>query len=204
MTVANGQTFGSLYQRLIFSVFRKFFWSLIRYLLFSCMHNLMISFFHLVQVTLLVFALVLSKVWVLYPTKLVKFQVTWSFWILMAWELWIYMHLMTPKECLEFFTAIEVYISERLSLLGDFNSVTDPLDRLSGNLDRTSTQLFDLLLRHNLEEIEGPHHLMFSYHHPSVRSRKSHMDRIYVNFLHLCLWGYSTFSPYSDHYLVEV
>ena len=92
-----------------------------------------------------------------------------------------------PKEYLEFFTDIEAYFLESLYLLEDFNLVTDSLNRLSGNLDRTSTHLSELLLKHSLEEIEGPHHLIFSCHHPSVSSRKSHLDKIYVNFLHLCL-----------------
>ncbi len=41
---------------------------------------------------------------------------------------------------------------------------------------------------------------MFTYHHPSLVQRKSHLDRIYVNFVNHRLKGYASHVSISDHY----
>ncbi len=51
-------------------------------------------------------------------------------------------------------------------------------------------------------EPEGVQHQCFSYHHPSLANHKSRLDRIYINYTSPCLWGYSQYVSFSDHYLV--
>ncbi len=97
---------------------------------------------------------------------------------------------------------MSTFLTSGTILLGDFNSVTDPADRLSRNLDRTSHILDKILLRHDFVEIDGSHRNTFSYFYPSIASRKSQIDRIYVNFQNPCLRGYSSFISVSDHYLI--
>ncbi len=86
-----------------------------------------------------------------------------------------------------FFEAMSTFLTSGTILLRDFNSVIDPSDRLSGNLDGTSHMLDVILLNHNFVEIDGSHRGTFSYFHPSISSRKSQIDRIYVNFHNPCL-----------------
>ena len=89
-------------------------------------------------------------------------------------------------------------------LLGDFNSVVAPGDCLSQQLDTTSLQLCWILNAHNFIEPPGSHLLTFTYHHPTVPSRKSHLDHIYVNFVapHLC--AFTSHAAFSDHYAVSL
>ncbi len=42
---------------------------------------------------------------------------------------------------LKFFHDMQAFVTDNTILLGDFNSVTDLADRLSGKLDRTSNEL---------------------------------------------------------------
>ena len=87
-------------------------------------------------------------------------------------------------------------------VLGDFNSITDNADRLSGNLDATSISL-DLLLKElDLHEIPGLYQKTFTYQHPSISSHKSQLDRIYVNFGTDKLKAYTSHISFSDHDLV--
>ncbi len=103
-----------------------------------------------------------------------------------------------------FFEVMSTFLISGKILLRDFNSMTDPSDRLSGNLDGTSHMLDVILLNHNFVEIDGSHRGTFSYFHPSISSRKSQIDRIYINFHNPCLQGYSSFIYISDHYLIRM
>ena len=104
---------------------------------------------------------------------------------------------------IQFFRAdVSIQKVEKTLLLGDFNSVTDSCDRLSGQLDGTSTILHDFLSENGLHEPLGLYKNSFSYFHPSLSNRKSHLDCIYVNFPANALWGYCSHMPCSDHYLV--
>ena len=87
-------------------------------------------------------------------------------------------------------------------VLGDFNSIMDQKDGKSLKLDSTSPQLLSILKSHYLVELEGVQHQCFTYHHPSLADCKSRLDRIYVNYVSPCLWGYSQHVSFSDHYLV--
>ncbi len=98
-----------------------------------------------------------------------------------------------------FFHDCTSYFSSDVVLGGDFNSVIDPQDRLSGNLDSTSMQLQQCL--NSFTEPPGSYLTSFTYHHPLDPSHKSHLDRFYVNFDHPWI-GYSLPSPLSDHYMV--
>ncbi len=102
----------------------------------------------------------------------------------------------------DFYLQMGDFVSERTMLAGNFNSVTSSSDHLSGNLDGTSTLLKMELLILGFEEISGSHLGMFTYHHPSLSTHKSQLDRIYVNFPHVVLHRYSVVNPYSDHYAV--
>lgn len=65
------------------------------------------------------------------------------------------------------------------TVLGDFNSVISMADRNSHALDATSGQLQSLLKCFDFVEPKGSHLYSFSYQHPSLSNRKSHLDRIY-------------------------
>ncbi len=93
-------------------------------------------------------------------------------------------------------------MSDQTVLLGDFNSVIDRMDRVSGNLDQTSALLHDLLMANSFVEPNGTHHFSFTYHHPSLAMHKSRLDCIYINFSIISLSGYCQHVPFSDHYLV--
>ena len=90
------------------------------------------------------------------------------------------------REC-TLFNDIFGFATDNMMLFGDFNSVVHSSDCLSGNTDATLTLLNDLLLTHGLEEIDGPHRNIFTYHHPSLSVRKSRLDHIYVSFSHMGL-----------------
>ncbi len=121
-----------------------------------------------------------------------------NFWIINIYA------LNNAKEQYDFFCKMSDFVNDNTILLGDFNSVVHSSDHLSGNTDATSTLLQDIIISKGLEEIEGPHRNIFTYHHPSVASRKSRLNQIYVSFGHQSLRGYSTHFPGSDHYLVGV
>ncbi len=86
-------------------------------------------------------------------------------------------------------------------LLGDFNSVTNSSDRLSGRLDSTSNQLDQLLWEWQVHEPGGTHLSCHTYHHPSLGSHKSHLDRIYMSQPDKWV-GCAQPVLYSDHYVV--
>ncbi len=101
-----------------------------------------------------------------------------------------------------FFRNLCQYVEGRTVVLGNFNSVTDNTDRLSGNLDATSV-LLDLLLKElDLHEIPGLYQKTFTYQHLSISNCKSHLDRIYVNFGTDKLKVYTSHISFSDHDLV--
>ncbi len=102
-----------------------------------------------------------------------------------------------------FFQTIFEHCALRTVLLGDFNSVVDVTERFSGTLDPTSSQLSHLLRKHSFVELRGSHQYTFTYHHPVVSNRKSHLDRIYFNYSVKLLCGSSHHISFSDHYLVE-
>ncbi len=99
------------------------------------------------------------------------------------------------------FNSLHTHFQNKIILLGDFNSVTNQYDRLSGSLDTTSACLDQLLWDHHFHEPAGSHLNTFTYHHPSISSRKSCIDRCYINFE--SPWkGYAQYAPFSDHYMV--
>ncbi len=82
-------------------------------------------------------------------------------------------------QCQSFFDTIATWILPgQTYILGDFNSVTDPVDRVSGKLDVTSSLLYDLLTSNEL--LEPPSRRTFTYQHPSAANRKSRINRIYI------------------------
>ncbi len=91
---------------------------------------------------------------------------------------------------------------DRTILLGDFNSVTNSKDRLSGHLNGISSILRDILGENGLYEPAGSHKESFTYFHPSLINRRSCLDCIYINFSSSLLRGYCSHMPCSDHYLV--
>ncbi len=95
-------------------------------------------------------------------------------------------------------------MSGQTVLLGDFNSITDCTDRVSGNLDPISGLLSNLLSANSLVEPNGTHHFSFTYHYPSLNACKSRLNHIYINFLMDSLHGYCQYVSFSDHYLVSL
>ncbi len=77
-------------------------------------------------------------------------------------------------------------------------------NRLSGNLDHTSTMLGLLLNELDLYEILGYYQKSFTYQHPLIPNCKSHLDRIYVNFNTEKLRGYVSHISFSDYDLVGI
>ncbi len=106
------------------------------------------------------------------------------------------------NQCESFFDTIATWILPgQTYVLGDFNSVTDPTDRVSGKLDVTSSLLYDLLSSNELLEPPGGH--TFTYQHPSVANRKSRIDRIYVPCSALDhSFTYTQWCQCSDHLAV--
>ncbi len=100
-----------------------------------------------------------------------------------------------------FFTNLFSMVRGHVLLIGDFNSVTDSSDQLSGHLDSTSELLGQLLSAHNLYEPRGSHLAMFTYHHQTLAICKSCIDRAYIYFPSKWV-GYASPTPYSDHYMV--
>ena len=80
------------------------------------------------------------------------------------------------QECSSFFYQVFDHVASHTVLLGDFNSMTDGMDRFSGTLDKTSSQLSHLLNMHSFTELQGSHHYTFTSHHPTVSHRKSRLD----------------------------
>ncbi len=105
-------------------------------------------------------------------------------------------------ERVKFFQNLEPYLIGNVMLLGDFNSATLPQDHLSKRLDTSSILLDSILRNHQFTEPVGSHLENFTYHHPSIPECKSRLDRIYVNYLCVRLWGFSSHVSFSDHYLV--
>ncbi len=81
-----------------------------------------------------------------------------------------------------FFPDLCQYFVPNTLLVGDFNSVTSSLDRISYCLDTTSHMLRDILTANGFHEPPGSHLNTFSYHHPSAVSRQSRIDKIFCNF----------------------
>ncbi len=81
--------------------------------------------------------------------------------------------LTQPKEWKDFFMQLASFVTENTVLIGDFNSVTSPMDRLSGNLDSTSFLLHTFLDHSSLTKPPGAHLTSFTYHHPILVDRKS-------------------------------
>ena len=127
-----------------------------------------------------------------------------------------YISIYAPNNSTErkrFFGGISKFVVDNTFLLGDFNSVVSPHDHLSGNLDSlhdhlsgnldpTSEMLCQLLESLDFHELPGPQQKTFTYYHPTVQSRKSHLDHIYMNFDNKLLHGYCSPIFISDHYLV--
>ena len=103
---------------------------------------------------------------------------------------------------MSFFSDIPKYFTDNMVILGDFNSVESPSDHASGNLDPTSSFLHSLITVWNLKELKGSHLKTFTYHHPSVSTRKSRIDHIYGNGSWMGHLGFSYHISVSDHYLV--
>ena len=80
------------------------------------------------------------------------------------------------KSHTDFLLKVKDYFTQSMILLGDFNSVVASSDRISGNLDPTSSQLNMLLLDWELIEPSGPHLTTFTYHHASDPRQKSQID----------------------------
>ncbi len=125
---------------------------------------------------------------------------------LLTSNLWV-VGLYTPpiqiKHCL-FFKDMHRYFNDNVLLLGDFNSVTSPTDRMSRHLDATSMILNGVLTHWGLVEPPGNHLQCFSYHHPSVSSRKSQIDCIYMNKCLNNVRGYAVPTAFSGHYAVGI
>ncbi len=68
-----------------------------------------------------------------------------------------------PSKRSNFFAQIPSFCTAHTLLIGDFNSVTESSDRMSGNLDPTSTQLQSLLNSNNFMEPLGNHLNTFTY-----------------------------------------
>ncbi len=105
-----------------------------------------------------------------------------------------------PQLQKKFYDNCTLFAVDNMMVVGDFNSVIDRVDRLSGNLDSTSALLKKWLGDFNLVEIDGSHRRIFTYHHPLAPEWKSRIDRIYSNFA--CTKGYALPVSFSDHYLV--
>ena len=114
----------------------------------------------------------------------------------------IYVPTVLNDRCV-FFHKLFEYCVPHTVLLGDFNSVTDVVDRFLGALDPTSSQLSHLLAQHSFVELRGTHQYSFTYHHPAVSNRKSQLNHIYFNYSIESLCGSSHHVSFSDHYLVE-
>ncbi len=70
--------------------------------------------------------------------------------------------LSDSKSHTDFLLKVKDYFTRSMILLGDFNSVVASSDRISGNLDPTSSQLNMLLSDWELIEPSGPHLTMFT------------------------------------------
>ena len=99
-----------------------------------------------------------------------------------------------------FFTSLPQYFTQRLYLLGDFNSVTSHQDCLSGRLDSTSMLFNFLLANHNLSEPDGSNTTCFTFHNPGDSLCQSRIDHIFSNFPLTPLHGYNFYVSFSDHY----
>ncbi len=73
---------------------------------------------------------------------------------------------------------------------------------MSWKIDPTSHILGSILSSSHLVKPSGSHLKTFTYHHPSVASHKSCLDRIYINYDVPRLCGYAQHCSISDHYLV--
>ncbi len=105
------------------------------------------------------------------------------------------------SKCSKFFAQLTQFLMSSTLLLRDFNSITNSCDCLSNNLDSTSNQLSTILKQWHFKEPPGSHLSSFTYHHPTLAARKSHIDLCYINFD--SAWrGYSVFTPFTDHYCV--
>ena len=89
-------------------------------------------------------------------------------------------------QCWSFWSEVTKWIIPgEMVILGDFNSITSTNDQASGNLDATSAQLQELLELWKVCELSGSH--TFTYQHPTVGSRKSRIDCM---FLQGVRWGF--------------
>ncbi len=103
------------------------------------------------------------------------------------------------KQRKSFFQQIQDWILPgQTYILGDFNSVTDIVDRKSGVLDATSGQLAQMCKLHDLVEPLGAQ--VFTYQHPTINARKSCIDRIYIpRAFREHLFTFTQWCQCSDH-----
>ncbi len=107
--------------------------------------------------------------------------------------------LNNPSERSYFFARLLSFCTAHTLLIGDFNSVTVSGDRMSGNLDPTSSQLQSFLGSNNFTEPLGNCLNTFTYHHLTISICKSCINRAYTNFPNRWI-GYTQPCSYSDHY----
>ena len=88
--------------------------------------------------------------------------------------------------------------------LGDFNSVTDPVNHHSGRCDHTTELLWSIIAKGSLVEPSGNQIFSYTYQHPSISSCKSRIDRIYINDHFIDLHGFTHSFSFSDHYGVGI
>ena len=105
---------------------------------------------------------------------------------------------------IKFFHELCTFVMDNTILLGDFNSVTDPADKLSGKLDGTSKELARLLRDCDLCEPYGSQNTTFTYHHLSDPLWKSRIDHIFMTHGTSLYYGYAHYMSCSDHYLVGI
>ncbi len=128
---------------------------------------------------------------------------------LVVWEEEIYnlINIYAPNDLSErsvFFSFVDTKLwAQNILLAHDFNSVIDPLDRITKKLDNMSLLLKDILERKSLDEPKGKR--QFMYQHPSMSNRKSRIDHWYLSMhlLHSCFLSMK-FCQVSDHQAVLI
>ncbi len=118
---------------------------------------------------------------------------------------WRCVNIYAPVLCAarkQFWSDIHKWILPNESIvLGNFNSVTSPVDHIPGKLDAMSVQLAAYLEMWNIFELSGSH--TYTYQHLSVKDRKSQIDRIYVpNDLCQQTYVFSQWNSLSNHMVV--
>ena len=94
-------------------------------------------------------------------------------------------------------------IDNNTFILGDFNSIQAPSDRISGRLDGTSKYMSSLIADTNLAECN--HDRMFTFQNPRDVSKQSCLDLILgPKRVMLGMYQYQSWTSLSDHSLVIV